>query len=215
MQDYGQTGGAAYPPQGGAPMPPPGGAPPPPKKKCGKGLMIIGVVLLIVGLIIALVGAMPMMTYEKAEDMKQEDVKSGDTYQITGEITEEVDVSDLGILGVSGYGYTLDKEIGVLSSEDIGGKGDTVYLECEGKDLGAGLVVLEVKTQANPLPIIIVGVILLIVGILLIVVNIIKGKKAKKAAAPGPAPGPAPQQPMYPPQQPQQPPQYGAPPPQY
>ena len=158
MQDYGQ----------------PGGEPPaPPKKKGGKGLLIVGVILLIIGIILAIVGAMPMMSAKKAADVEDwgKDLKSGDSVLVTGEITEKADYP----LG-DGKMYVLDDKVPIISSDDIGNKGDTIYVNCEYTAVG-NLTMLEAKSVPMTMPLIIVGIILLIVGIILMIVGI-KKKKA-------------------------------------
>ena len=167
MQDYGQPGGA-YPPQ----QPPA----PPPKKKGGKGLMIIGVILLIVGILIAVVGMMPMMTAKTVDNLEDEDLSDGDRVTISGEITGEEEVPLL-----NAYMYEIDDKGAIISSEDLGGEGDSILVECEVTlmDFGLGeMKILEAKTILNPMPLVIIGIILLIVGILLMVVGIIKRKKS-------------------------------------
>jgi hypothetical protein len=77
--------------------------------------------------------------------------------------------------------YTLEDNVPVLSSEDIGSKGDTITVNCEVKMielLGTEVPILEAKSVVNPMPVIIVGIILLIVGILLMVFGIVKRKKS-------------------------------------
>lgn len=169
MQDYGQPGG----PVG---TPPVGGAVPPPKKKGGKGLMIVGVILLIVGILIAIVGMMPMMTAEKAADIKDKDYEEGDQVTVSGEITNKSEIPT-----IDAYMFVLDEEIGFISSEDIGNEGDNIIVNCEVTEMDFGLgnqKILEAKSVANPWPLMIVGIILLVVGILLMVVGIKKKKKA-------------------------------------
>jgi uncharacterized membrane protein len=164
MQDYGQPGGAM--PQ----------QPPPPPKKKGKGLMIVGIILLIVGILIAVIGLLPTMSAKTIDDLEDEDLSDGDTVTITGEITGEEEIPIIG-----GYMYEIDEEGAVISSEDIGNKGDSVVLECEvtKMDFGLGeMQILEAKSVINPMPLIIVGIILLIVGILLMVVGIVKRKRS-------------------------------------
>jgi hypothetical protein len=170
MQDYGQPGGA-YPPQ----QPPAA----PPKKKGGKGLMIIGVILLIVGILIAVVGLIPSMGAKSVDDL--DDVEDGDTLTLQGEITEEGDASSLSALGLTGlsggYVYIIDDKAVLLSSEDLGSKGDSITVECEAHMVGE-IGYLEATAIVNPMPLIIVGVILLIVGVLLMIVGIVKRKKS-------------------------------------
>jgi uncharacterized membrane protein len=167
MQDYGQPGGAM-------PQQPP--AAPPPKKK-GKGLMIVGIILLIVGILIAFVGLMPTMSAKKAGDLSADDLEDGEEITITGEITEEGDYP------LGGYMYVLDDEVPVISSEDIGNKGDTLTVTCDVETeevAGVEIPMLKAKSVVNAMPLIIIGIILLIVGILLMVVGIVKRKKSAR-----------------------------------
>jgi len=192
MRDYGQPGGAGYPPQSPPgsvpPQPPSYGAPPPPaplKKKGGKGLLIVGVILLIVGILIAVVGLLPTLNAKSAEDLDEDydtdehgfkSYDEGDTVVISGKITNKSESA-----AMDAYVYEIDDKGGFLSSSDIGNEGDTVTVECEVKvmDLGAGATqeYLEAKAVVNVMPLIIIGIILLIIGIILMMIGIKKKKK--------------------------------------
>jgi len=139
--------------------------------------MIVGVILLIVGILIAIVGALPMVTAEKAEDLKDKDLEDGDTVTITGEITNKTEIPIL-----DAYMFEMDEEVGFISSEDIGNEGDNIIVNCEVTKMDFGLgeqQVLEAKSVVNPWPFIIIGIILLIIGILLMIVGMVKRKKSR------------------------------------
>jgi len=100
--------------------------------KAGKVLLIIGIIGLVIGVLLMIsLPVMLMMTYKDSSEYDDwvGSASAGDEEDFTGEIDEKEKEE---LLGVSWYVYTFkDADVGFVCSNDIGDKGDTVYVTIE------------------------------------------------------------------------------------
>ena len=165
-------------------------------EKMKKWMVILGVILAVLGLIITIWGFAAGDSIEDIKVTEDGDIKGydpGDEVTISGEITDKVEFEGVYIYQIDDY-----EDMGLMSSEDLGDKGDSIYATCEVVDL-LGVEVLEVKSTSGLMNSLwIIGIVILIIGIVLLVLGFLLGKKKEEAApAAPPEPAPAPEQPPW------------------
>jgi len=130
--------------------------------------VIGGVVCLVIGVLLLAVG---YVNFESINVLADDyDGTNFGTYDVGDEIFIEGKITDeqSGII----YTYQLDDvDFDILSTQDLGGDGDTVKIMIEITDFG-GSETPEVRAIARTPPIFYIGIILLIVGVLIAVLGV-------------------------------------------
>ncbi len=140
-----------------------------------KKILTGGAVLLILGLVFVVLVQFVMMpsgTDWKTASSELENSDVGTSMWVTGEITNEGQIS---MLGMDIYTYQLENvdRPTILSSIDIGNVGDNVLIEVEKTSEGT----YEISKQAKTPPIFYIGILLAVIGAILILVAYLKGRK--------------------------------------
>lgn len=176
---------------------------PPPKK--GKWWIISGILILIIGIILSIISMAGYIDDSTAIEISElaDDYDTatnsfssydvGDEIKVKGRITDKEEIEDE-ILGEGlGYAYYLDYDdtILILSEDDIGDYGDSVYINCEVRKLTRldEREYLEVQSslqEGTGLVCLIASVIVLIIGLVLLIIGYILKKKKTNYPYPPP-----------------------------